>query len=199
MKKKSIIFLGLIVLFIFFLSLTILAKEQVYDFRKTNWGMSMEQVKATEGKKPGGESDTCIAYEVEIDAKDFICLYQFLENKLFFSGYNYKEEHINYNLYIDDYEDLKEILTKKYGKPIKDEEMWDSLSEWELKAYKQNLGNSISVGFLTYFAFWETPTTRIELILDGDNYEINLRIRYISRELEEWVKQIKEEKAKSNF
>ena len=199
MKRKSIIFWGLIVLFIFSLSLMILAKEQVYDFRKTNWGMSKEQVKATEDKKPGGESDTVIAYEVKIDAKDYVCLYQFLENKLFFSGYNYKEEHINYNLYIDDYEDLKEILTKKYGKPIKDEEMWDSLSEWELKAYKQNLGNSISVGFLTYFAFWETPTTRIELILDGDNYEINLRIRYISRELEEWVKQIKEEKAKSNF
>ncbi|GAI61308.1 unnamed protein product [marine sediment metagenome] len=175
------------------------AEEVKYDFRKTNWGMSVEQVKATEDKKPGGESDTVLAYEVEIDAKDFICLYQFLENKLFFSGYNYKEEHINYNLYINDYEDLKEILIKKYGKPMKDEEMWDNLSEWELEAYKQNLGNSISAGFLTYFAFWETFTTRIELILDGDNYEINLRIRYISKELEEWANKIKEERAKSEF
>lgn len=197
MRKLSLL---LIVVLLTCLTLTVFATEEVkYDFRKTNWGMSIEEVKLTEDKKPGGESDTAIAYKVKIDGKDFICLYQFLENKLFFSGYNCKEEHTNYNIYIDDYEDLKEILTKKYGKPIKDEEMWDSFSEWELKAYKQNLGNSISVGFLTYFAIWETLTTRIELILDGDNYEINLRIRYISKELEGWVEKIKEEKAKSEF
>ena len=198
MKKRLFILGFLICTFIFF-SIVVLSSDVKYDFRKTNWGMSKEQVKAIEEKKPGGESDTCIAYEVEIDAKDFICLYEFLENKLFFSGYNCKEEHINYNLYIDDYEDLKEILTKKYGKPIKDGETWGLLSEWELKAYEQNLGNSIGAGFLTYFAFWETPTTRIELILDGDNYEINLRIRYISKELKEWADKIKEEKTKSNF
>ena len=48
MKRKSIIFWGLIILFIFFLSLPILAKEQVSDFRKTNWGMSKEEVKEIE-------------------------------------------------------------------------------------------------------------------------------------------------------
>lgn len=197
--KKNISILVIMSCILVIFALILSAEEAKYDFRKTNWGMSKEEIKAIEEKKPGGESDTCIAYKVEIKGKDFICLYELLENKLFFSGYNCKEEHVNYNLYINDYEDLKEILTKKYGKPIKDEEIWDSLSEWELEAYKQNLGNSISAGFLAYFAFWETPATRIELILDGDNYEINLRIRYISRELEEWADKILEEKAKSSF
>ena len=36
MKRKNVIFLGLIVLVIASLSLTILAKEQVFDFRKTD-------------------------------------------------------------------------------------------------------------------------------------------------------------------
>jgi hypothetical protein len=199
MLKKRLIILGILIFIFLFFSIVVLSNDVKYDFRRTNWGMSKEQVRATEDKNPSGESDTVLAYDVKIDAKDFICLYQFLENKLFFSGYNCKEEHINYNLYIDDYEDLKEILIKKYGKPTKDKKMWDDLSEWELEAYKQNLGNSISAGFLIYFASWETLTTRIELILDGDNYEINLRIRYISKELKEWADKIKEEKAKSNF
>jgi len=115
------------------------------------------------------------------------------------------ENHTNENLYINDYKELKEILIKKYGEPDKkklltlygrgeiywrDDLFKDDRSEW---------GFAISLGDLSYSSIWETPTTRIALILDGDNYEINLRIIYISRELEEWANKIIEEKAKSDF
>mgnify|MGYP001081421307 CR=1 FL=1 len=197
MKKKSIIFLGLIVSFIFFLSLTILAKEQVYDFRKTNWGMSKEQIKATEDKKPDFEADTMLGYDITISEKDFACIYSFLEDKLYNSGYFFTGGHANKNLYIDDYKELKEILTKKYGKP-----KTDIPGLWKNDLYKDDRshwGMAISVGHLAYGALWETSTTKIDLMLSGDNYKIKLVLSYTSKELEEWVKQIKEKETSKDF
>ena len=78
MQRKAIIFWGIIVLFIFFLSLTILAKEQVYDFRKTNWGMSKEQVKATEKNKIAFEDKEVIAMDrAQVDGKECVYVYFF--------------------------------------------------------------------------------------------------------------------------
>ena len=57
----------------------------------------------------------------------------------------------------------------------------------------------ISVGHLAYGNSWETPNTKISLMLSGDNYKIQLVLSYTSKELEEWVKQTEEKKAKSNF
>ena len=66
MKRRSIIFLGLILLVILSLFLTILAKEQTYDFRETTWGMSKEQVKAAEDRKADYEENAMLFYKVKI-------------------------------------------------------------------------------------------------------------------------------------
>ncbi len=193
MKRKSIIFLGLIVLFILFLSLTILAKEQVYDFRQTNWGRSKEQVKATEDKKPDYEDNAQLSYdEVTISGKsgkDFSCNYYFVEDKLYSSVYGFSGKHTNKNLYIDDYEELKEILTKKYGKPKIDKEIWKRDVFKDDKSY---WGTAISGGDLSYLARWETPDTEIELKLFGENWGIILYLSYESKELKEWAREKRE-------
>jgi len=341
--KKNVSIL-LIILCILAISILILFAEEVkYDFRKTNWGMSKEQVKATEDKKPNFEDNTMLSYEVTISEKDFECAYLFLEDKLYGSGYLFFGEHTNKNLYIDDYEELKEILTKEYGKPKIDKVTWkndlfknlessneliselkenikenekqikklranltkekkdleqeytDKLSilaekkaqldaslaekekilldkdkekeqfiirlEEEVKEYKKNIsrlyneianlkiqltkekkdleeeyadklselreekikletllaekeaecanrlslldeqsrGLAISIGDLAYGASWETSTTKIDLMLSGDNDKIKLILSYISKELEEWVKQTKEKEASKDF
>jgi len=160
-------------------------------------GMSKEQVKATEKNKIAFEDKEVIAMDrAQVDGKECIYVYYFLEDKLYRTGYSFMEEHINKNFYIDDYEDLKEILTKKYDKPVLDKIIWkndlfkDDRSSW---------GLAVSVGHLKYFSSWETSTTYINLGIDGDNYKISLTIGYYSKELEEWADKILEEKAKSNF
>ena len=190
-KNVSILLIVLLILVIF--TLILFAEGAKYDFRKTNWGMSKEQVKATEDKKPGFETDTKLGYEVKIGRYKFACMYSFLENKLYESGYIFTGKHTNKNLYIDDYEELKETLTKKYGKP-----KMDIPGLWKNDLYKDDKshwGIAISVGHLVYGASWETSTTKIELMLWGDNYKINLTLFYTSKELEEWVKRIKEKEA----
>ena len=340
-KNVSILLITLCILAIS--TLILFAEEDKYDFRKTNWGMSKEQVKATEDKKPDFEDNIMLSYEVMISEKDFECAYLFLEDKLYSSGYLFFGEHTNKNLYIDDYEGLKEILIKEYGKPKIDKVTWkndlfknlessneliselkenikekekqieklranltkekkdleqeytDKLSilaekkakldaslaekekiwldkdkekeqfiirlEEEVKEYKKNIsmlynaianlkvqltkekkdlekeyadklsglreeknklgtllaekeaeyanrlslleeqsrGLAISIGDLAYGASWETSTTKINLMLSGDNYKIKLILSYISKELEEWVKQTKEKETSKDF
>jgi len=170
--------------------------NEKYDFRKTNWGMSKEQVKVTEEKKPGFEDDTKVGYEVKIDIYDFLCFYTFLEDKLYKSGYAFSGEHTNKNHYITDYKNLKEILTKKYGKPKTDIVLWENDL---FKNDKQEWGLAISVGHLLYRATWETPTTMIALALSGNNYRIGLNMYYESKELEEWAKRMEEKETSKNL
>jgi len=341
--KKNVSILLIILCILAVSTLILFAEEAKYDFRKANWGMSKEQVKATEDKKPDFENNTMLSYEVTISEKDFECAYLFLEDKLYGSRYLFFGEHTNKNLYIDDYEELKDILTKEYGKPKIDKLTWkndlfknlensneliselkenikekekqieklranltkekkaleqeytDKLSilaekkakldaslaekenvlldrdkekeefiislEEEVKEYKKNIsrlyneianlkvqlikekkdleeeyadklsglreekiklrtllaekeaeyvnrlslldeqsrGLAISRGDLEYGASWETSTTKIDLMLLGDNYKIKLILSYISKELEEWVKQTKEKEASKDF
>ena len=341
--KKNVSILLIILCILAVSTLILFAEEAKYDFRKANWGMSKEQVKATEDKKPDFEDNTMLSYEVTISEKDFECAYLFLEDKLYGSRYLFFGEHTNKNLYIDDYEELKDILTKEYGKPKIDKLTWkndlfknlessnkliselkenikekekqieklranltkekkaleqeytDKLSilaekkakldaslaekenvlldrdkekeefiislEEEVKEYKKNIsrlyneianlkvqlikekkdleeeyadklsglreekiklrtllaekeaeyinrlslldeqsrGLAISRGDLEYGASWETSTTKIDLMLLGDNYKIKLILSYISKELEEWAKQTKEKEASKDF
>jgi len=341
--KKYVSILLIIICILTVSTLILLAKEIEYDFKKTNWGMSKEQVKTTEDKKPDFEDNTILSYEVTIIEKDFECVYLFLEDTLYGSRYLFLGEHTNKNLYIDDYEELKDILTKEYGKPKIDKVTWKndlfknletsnefisklkenikdkeklikklksnlskekrklkreyaekltilaerktkldtSLEEMEkiwldkdkeeeqfiirleeqIKRYKQNLrrlyheitnlkiqlakkekdleeeyadrlselkeeniklatllaekeleyanrlslldeqsrGLAISIGYLVYWISWETSTTKIDLMLSGDNYKIKLILSYISKELEEWVKKTKEKVASKDF
>lgn len=195
--KKNISILLIVLLILVISTLILFAEETEYDFRKTNWGMNKEQVKVTEDKKPGFETDTMLSYEVTISGKDSKCDYFFLEDKLYSSGYFFTGEHISKNLYtnyINEYIELRKLLTKKYGKPKMDiYGLWlssqykDSPSFWAL---------AICAGHLVYAAEWETSTTKIHLRLSGDDYKIiKLILSYHSKDLEEWVKQTKEKEA----
>ena len=198
-RNVSILLIVSCILIIF--TLILFAEEVKYDFRKTTWGMNEEQVKATEEREVGYEGNSvsgyALGYEVEIDVNNYYCYYLFLENKLYQGRYMLNEKHVNKNLYIDDYEELKEVLTKKYGNPINKNEIY-----WEDDLFKDNKvdwGLAISVGDLYYFSGWETPITKISLELDGDNYKIRLILIYESKELKEWADKILEEKAKAEL
>jgi len=167
-----------------------------YDFRKANWGMSKKEVKETEGKEPDSEFDNSLVYYVKIDGDDYLCGYSFLEDKLYNTGYSFWGEHSNKNDYIRDYKNLKEILTKKYGKPKTDRTTWDNDL---FKDDRSQWGLAVSIGHLSYGNIWETSKTYITLRLDGDNYEISLIVAYDSRKLKNWVDKIKSEKDKSKF
>ncbi|MGE4412433.1 MAG: hypothetical protein AB7E45_01890 [Candidatus Caldatribacteriota bacterium] len=196
MKKHNLLIIFGLVL----LSICSFTYAQEYDFRQVKWGMSKEDVKEIEDRdivyEDVGGTQELILYADQISKFDCFVSYLFVQDKLASAGYYINEEHTNKNTYIDDYEKLKELLSKKYGQPIKDNIIWkDDL----YKDNKKDWGLAISIADLVYSSCWETPTTDIELILTGDNYKIELVIKYVSKELKEWAKEVVQEETLQNF
>jgi hypothetical protein len=87
----------------------------------------------------------------------------------------FNHEHTNKNDFIWDYEQLKELLSEKYGEPN-----FDNVS-WEDDLYKDDKskwGFAISIGDVRMACSWEIEDTSIRLILHGENYEISFVLMY---------------------
>lgn len=167
-----------------------------YTFRKTTWGMSKEAVETTEIGKILYDTEEMLVYEGSIAGLDCEIIYISTEGKLVRAKYLITEEHSNKNMYISDYDNLKEKLIRKYGQPISDTHYW---SRDLYKDDPQYWGFAVSIGDLRYFAMWETPQTSITLALHGDNYDITLAIEYRSQELTELEEREKEKRLLEDF
>ncbi len=182
--KKGIV-VSIMVLFGLMWSAAAFSNE--YDFRKTNWGINREEVAATEdalelqyGDSPfPGES-----YETKVGGLDCYINYYYTGDKLTNAEYEFSYEATLEYICIDNYINLKEKLTEKYGEAIEDEDIWiDDL-------YKNNPGSwgkAIAQSQLLRYAQWETPNTRITIVLEGDGYgDIALKIKYRSQQIKEF-------------
>ena len=144
-----------------------------------------------------------VIYEDYIWGFDCEIQYCFLEGKLFQSSYLFDKSILHEDPRIEDYEELKELLIKKYGNPTIDGEEWkDDLS----KRNELDRETAINKGHLVYNVGWETSTTKIFMTLYSYKNKTYLQITYSSKELEEWVKQtgelvkqIKEKEALKDF
>lgn len=146
------------------------------DFRNCKWGMSKEEVKKYETDIDiTEENEEKIKAIVEVDNTDFLAEYYFNNDKLEQVTMLSMEEHSNENLFIDDYTNFQELISKKYGEPNQDKKIWSN------DLYKDNSedwGFAISLGDLAMISQWFTDTTEIGLTLSGDNYEIIFGIIY---------------------
>jgi hypothetical protein len=167
-----------------------------FDFRKVKWGMSIDQVMASESLEVIVKKPEFLGYQTLIAGKKTLLIYFFIQNKLFKARYAIREKHSNKNDYIADYKELHKILTKKYGKPLKDDTYWRN------KLFKNNFsdwGMAVSVGHLVFLSEWGTDETRIQSLLKGDNHKINLVIEYNSKALENLVKEAQQKKKMKDF
>jgi len=193
MKHKPLLG-SLLILIIFCISSFLWAEE--YDFRKVKWGMSKQEVLASETIKPAAQFEEGITYLTKVLNKHVGVVYRFVQNKLFSGGYILDEEHSNYNDFINDYKDFKKILTKKYGQPNYDRVFW--YNDLHKDAYK-NWGLAVSIGHLEYISRWDTASTRILCSLKGDNFKIGCIVDYNSKALMPLEIKQKEKKALDAF
>lgn len=95
---------------------------------------------------------------------------------------SYAENHINDNQYIQAYNSYVEMLTKKYGTPLINTEVWfDDSYRGDYRYY----GYAVSMGYLTYFSSWELKDCEVYNILNGDNFECKLHILINSKLFEQ--------------
>ncbi len=167
-----------------------------FDFRKTLWGMSKEQVKQTEvATLVKDEVDVVIYSDIVASLNSFI-MYFFVDNKLVRARYAFIEKHTNKNDFIFDFKKVNDALIDKYGNPISDKEYW---SDDLYKSDYDQRGFAVSLGHLKFFTTWETNLTTITSALTGDNYKIQHIAEYVSIRLNELEKNKKKEKSKSEF
>ena len=185
MISKRFIMVNTIVLLLFLLvSSDLISQEKVQknDFRNSKWGMKKDKVLSTEKNKPIGASPEnqyfLVRYAGEIAGMKADYGYYFLDDILVRGGNILGEKHYNKNQYITDYNKLKEILTRKYGSPIRLNSFWFN------DLYKndpQDYGRAVSIGHLGFESDWETDRTLIRLTLRGDNFNISISLYYFSK------------------
>lgn len=160
-------------------------KEYEYDFRNAKWGMSIDEVKATENKAPKREYDLgpyyTLTYQGTFDGMSTDYEFKFKDGKLWDVSYDFDIAHDDKNLYISDYEKVKKTLSDEYGKPD------HSYYKWESDLYKDNpgqYGTAISLGQLTFYTYWKTNSTVITLVLAGSDSKIRMYIFYSPTKLD---------------
>ncbi len=170
--------------------------KENYDFRKSRWGMSRDEVKSTEDATFIGSTEDFLFYDGRVANMDCGISYNFVNNMLVSARYGFTEEHSNKNDYLYDFFKLKDILKEKYGDPAIDD------IDWRNRLYvdsEEDYGFAVSLGHLELFAAWDTPSTGISCRLYGDNYEVELGVLYRSKAHQHLVEKNLESKDLDDF
>lgn len=160
-----------------------------YDFRKTKWGMTPAQVKASEKEKPVVDDIDSIGYLDNIVGLETLIAYYFINDVLTETICYLQDKHINNAQYFDDYTTFQKILTKKYGQPQGD------MADWQNDRHKDDLNMALSLGYVKFFTKWETKTSIIFLSLYPTDEKPLCTIRYSSKQHADITKQKHDQKA----
>jgi len=95
-----------------------------FEFRKTRWGMTMDEVKSSEDISPSKEKDNYIVYKEQFNSIPSTLGYIFVDGKLVKAAYLFNERYQNPDDYIVTYERIKGLLINDYDPPTLDEVKW---------------------------------------------------------------------------
>lgn len=155
------------------------------DVRGARWGMSPDDVRAVEKGRFGTASTTdrggtALYFQDTVAGFEVMVGYLFYENKLVRVVLLPAVSHTAPNLYVEDFNRLRDALKNKYGQPDAGGTHWKNDI---LKGQSGGLGLSVVAGYAEMESRWEKlPRTEILLKLTGDNYKAKLIVFYDSKE-----------------
>ena len=169
------------------------------DFRNSDWGMSIEEVKkiekGIEWVEPVLDSEIIyIFFVTEVGGLNVQAYYFFIDNKFFKAAYFF-ENHTDENQCLLDYMNIQEILSKKY-----DEGQFDF--DWSDDRYQGDedyYGYAISMGHLSMTTTYENAKTYIEHNIKGKKHEIQHSIVYFSNKHYHLLEEFLNKKNGSDF
>lgn len=155
------------------------------DFRGFTWGNSLSIVQAGEKSHFMAKiSNDELSYKDILGGSDCDVIYIFNDNNKLASGlYVFSKKYSNPQLYLQDYNKFKTLLTEKYGKPATEKENWSiNASATE----KHNYGQAVADGSLTLNTVWNTDRSVIKIVLiNSIDKHPSLQIHYTTRSLDE--------------
>ena len=166
------------------------------DFRKSSWGSNKEEIRLKAKGKLVKEADNFLIYKGKLGKYATFYTYIFKEDQLTNGWVNFRQIYKNKNKYFFLFNRLKKGLTKKFGKPVKDEAIWTDDS---YKRKRGKWGTAVAYGHLKYEIQWKKGDSRIDLLLYSNNEKPRLDIRYTSIKLEKYFKEKAIEMANVNL
>jgi len=166
---------------------TIKAKDAPFGFRKTNWGMTKEQVKKAEESpvvfEGWNDTDdaTIIYYKEKVFLFECFITYIFKQEKLVKGRYSFDPNNGNDNEYFPDFDTISAALTAKYGDAIEDSILWSDSSYVE---EPKKWGLALREGKLEILRTWETKKTIITLSLFSLEDNITFQAEYRDKKYE---------------
>ncbi|MCF8234011.1 MAG: hypothetical protein K9H15_07315 [Bacteroidales bacterium] len=146
------------------------------QFRNTTWAFDKQKVKEATADSLMMETDTSLVYASSIGKWNTLLTFVFTNGALTEGVYDLQIEKQSKKLYFDDYAELRDILTTKYGQSSTGlEHIWIDDQQQDNPAMHPY---ALSKGDLIIRTFWKTAYMNIELIMKGINNRININIRY---------------------
>ena len=157
---------------------TALVEEPGYNFRRTRWGMTEQQVRQVEGDRTVHETMQSglrlIAYRGRVAERECTITYVFADGLLVRAKYVLTERHSDKNLYLEDFEEIKRPLTKAFGEPR------DKV-EWRSDLFRDDphrWGMAVAAGHFSQSSEWHTEDTVITATISGGALEISIEVEY---------------------
>ena len=157
-------------------------------FEEMEWGLSKKDLVELEGKP----TDQRKVRELEVLRYQQVVInlncaidYFFAANKLSRTRFSFTGDYLDKNAYLQDYQNIKDALVQKFGRPLEEGMKWRDTS------YKDDFGSwgeAVSLGHLELSSRWLTPQTEITANLSGIDDEILLTVEYSGLELKELAK-----------
>lgn len=159
-------------------TIVVVENRKNLTFRNTKWGDSKDTVKRYETAEYVGNAgdDNYLLYSTKLNSKEVNLIYTFQNDKLVQGAYMLSNDEETYYK-IQYYDDIKEILTKKYGKPSRDKiNIINSLAE-----YASDDAMAIDLGYLSYTALWNTNDSDICIGLTKRDDEVMFLLNYCKK------------------
>ncbi len=153
-------------------------KEFDVNYRDSKWFDNKETVKKSQSTEPSVDREDALAYQVKLNNDNFLALYYFNQDRLYQGVYVLEEDYVNENNFYTKYKEIQKILTSKYGEPKKvtkhrSKDLFDGANE---------IGMAIQTGEYSEYTLWETKKSTITLIIEGENFDSKLTIRYNTKD-----------------
>jgi len=177
------------VLFLFILLCFFSCFAQSIKFRNIDWKESKESVmnKIDLTTVVVEEEDYLCQSHGKINSLPCYIKYYFYNNNFTMEEYLFVMNYSSLNSYYEDYESLKQLLTKKYGTPS------ENIEEWNNEKYKNErdyIGRAISLGHVYFKTAWKDKEGRVVITIQKDEDNgIELSIQYQCLELRESLRQ----------
>ena len=160
------------------------AQTAVRDFRDFTWGTALTQIQTNEKAEFIDKiQNDMLLYKDKLAGYDCNVSYGFNQNDKLISGnYIFNKKYTNPQLYIQDFNTFKKLLTRKYGKPASDKMNWNKNTPL---LEKHNYGQAVVDGNLNLSTIWTTERSLIEIAVTVVNHIPSMHIHYTTKNLDE--------------